>query len=50
MEQAQIKGMGEIDVVGPDGLIKYPIAMLITFETPEAARQAFKDGECKIEF
>ena len=50
MVTAKMNILGEIDVSGPDGIEKYQLAMLITFQTPEDARKAMKDGECKLEF
>lgn len=49
MVTARMRIVGNIDVPGPTGMDNYPIAMLITFDNPEDARQAMKDEQIKLE-
>lgn len=45
---AEQRIVGEIEVVERDGPVKYHYAMLITFETPAALRDAIEKGGVQI--
>jgi hypothetical protein len=53
MQTGRITIMGDIDVPSHDGnggLRTFPLAVLVTFPTVDAFKEALKDGVCKLSF
>ena len=51
MVTGKLKIMGQIETVEPDGENqKYPMALLIEFDSADDIRAALKDMECKFCF
>ena len=51
METAKLAIMGEIETVEPEGKTqKYPMALLIKFDSVESIRKAIKDGQVAFTF
>lgn len=49
METGKLAIMGRIEVKESEDTVQtYPMALLVTFDSVEAIRQAIKDGECKF--